>query len=269
MAIRNSRSKTPPSAEDLPEAAHGNRWVTMTNALTRAGHGLTLSEKRIVMLAVSKLDSKVALPANFFTRITAAEYAEAFDLSTDTAYEQLRDAARNLYRRQVSWFEPHFVRKGKPLVVSTSMRWVGERRECAGLGWIELGWWPGIIPHLTKIKGHFTSYQLRQATALRSIYSWRLMELLMRFKAQGWAHYPLDEFLVSMDAPATFSLDFGRVKQRILLPACKELREKDGFVVVWVPVKTGRKVTALNFNFHRDPQGDLFRAKAEAEAPVE
>lgn len=37
--------------------------VTMSNALVRAGHGLTLAEKRVVMLAVSKLDSRAPTPA--------------------------------------------------------------------------------------------------------------------------------------------------------------------------------------------------------------
>ena len=44
------------------ERPAGERWVTMSNALTRAGHGLTLAEKRIVAAAVSKLDSRKALP---------------------------------------------------------------------------------------------------------------------------------------------------------------------------------------------------------------
>ena len=39
------------------ERPSGERWVTMSNALTRAAHGLTLGEKRIIMAAVSKLDS--------------------------------------------------------------------------------------------------------------------------------------------------------------------------------------------------------------------
>ncbi|MGP5371403.1 RepB family plasmid replication initiator protein, partial [Pseudomonas helleri] len=49
----------------------------MTNALTRAGHGLTLAEKRIIGFAVSKLDSQKAVrPGDVpVTRISATEYA--------------------------------------------------------------------------------------------------------------------------------------------------------------------------------------------------
>ncbi|MEK8955164.1 hypothetical protein P2P35_21935 [Escherichia coli] len=50
------------------------RWVTMSNALTRAGHGLTLAEKRIVAAAVSKLGSRRVLKPGEVprTKITAA-----------------------------------------------------------------------------------------------------------------------------------------------------------------------------------------------------
>jgi hypothetical protein len=72
---------------DNLERLAGNRWVTMSNALTRAGQGLTLAEKRIVACAVSKLDSreKQKLGEVIKTRITAAEYAEIFQVDTDTA----------------------------------------------------------------------------------------------------------------------------------------------------------------------------------------
>ena len=84
---------------DLDRPA-GERWVTMSNALTRAGHGLTLAEKRIVASAVSKLDSRRALPPGEVprTRITAAEYAETFEVDLNTAYEQLQSAAKQLYK---------------------------------------------------------------------------------------------------------------------------------------------------------------------------
>ena len=73
------------------ERPAGERWVTMSNALTRAGHGLTLAEKRIVAAAVSKLDSRKALPPGEVprTKLTAMEYAETFGVDMNTAYDQL------------------------------------------------------------------------------------------------------------------------------------------------------------------------------------
>ena len=114
---------------DDVERAPGERWVTMSNALTRAGHGLTLAEKRIVSMAVSILDSLRALKPGEVprTRITAAEYAETFKVDLNTAYDQLQGAAKTLYNRSITFYEPAWKRNGKPLPPTrVQMRWVGE-----------------------------------------------------------------------------------------------------------------------------------------------
>lgn len=238
------------------ERPAGFRLVSMSNALTRAGHGLTLAEKRIIGAAVSKLDSrKVLQPGEVpTTRITAAEYAEAFDVDTATAYEQLKDAAKQLYNRSITFYEAAHRRKGKPLEpTKVQMRWVGQVHYQKGEGWVELYWWPKLLPHLTGLKRQFTSYQLQQASALRSVYSWRLLELLMRFESTGWAEYSIEDFKAAMDAPPSLS-DFAQIKRRIIDPAVKELTDKDGWLIQWRPVKAGRKVKAVRFDFKRDDQ---------------
>lgn len=241
------------------ERQPGERWVTMSNALTRAGHGLTLAEKRIVAAAVSKLDSRRALPPGEVprTRITAMEYAETFSVDLDTAYDQLQAAAKALYKRSITFFEPAHKRNGKPLPPTmVQMRWVGSVKYQDGEGWVELAWWPDLLRHLTGLQRQFTYYQLQQASALRSAYSWKLLELLTRFESTGWAEYTIEDFKASMDAPPSLS-DFGQVKRRIIEPAVKELTEKDGWLIQWQPIKAGRKVKALRFTFMRNPQGSL------------
>jgi plasmid replication initiation protein len=240
----------------------GERWVTMSNALTRAGHGLSLAEKRVVMLAVSKLDSMKIMRAGEVlpsVKITAAEYAETYGLDpcSGVAYESLKDAAKALYNRSITFFEPAYKRNGKPLKpIRTDMRWVGRCQYHEGEGWIQLAWWPELLPSLIGLRKQFTTYQLQQASALRSAYSWRLLELLSRFKSSGIAEYTVEDFKTSMDAPPSLS-DFGQVKRRIIDPAVKELQEKDGWLIEWEPIKAGRKVKAIRFTFKRDLQGRL------------
>jgi len=249
--------------DDLDRPA-GERWVTMSNALTRAGQGLTLSEKRIVMLAVSKLDSmRIVRPGDVLAsvKITALEYAETYGLdpSSGLTYEALQDAAKALYNRSITFFEPAHKRGGKPLKpIRTDMRWVGRCQYHEGEGWVQLAWWPELIPSLVGLRKQFTTYQLQQATALRSVYSWRLLELLMRFKSTGMAEYTVEDFSASMDAPPSLKRDFGQVKRRIIDPAVKELNEKDGWLIRWEQIKAGRKVKSIRFTFIRKPQEDLF-----------
>lgn len=245
---------------DLDRPA-GDRWVTMSNALTRAGHGLTLAEKRIVAASVSKLDSSRVLKPGEVprTKITAAEYSELAECSMPTAYEALQDAVKKLFERKITFYEPAHKRNGKALPpTKVQMRWVGEAKYQDGEGWVELAWWPALLPHLLGIKRQFTSYQLKQASALRSVYSWRLLELLMRFKSTGKAEYTIEDFCASMDATEKQRADFNNIKRRMIEPAVKELTEKDGWLIQWEAVKAGRKVKAIRFTFMRNPQGTLF-----------
>ena len=225
--------------------------MTMSNALTRAGHGLSLPEKRIVFIAISKMNPRKPLPLNQFgihtSKITAAEYAELAQCEIQTAYQALKEAAKAFYSRSITFFEPAHKRKGGGLV-QVHMRWVGEVKYYEKEGWAELHWWPEVLPHLSGLSKHFSSYQLQQATALRSTYSWKLLELLNRFKNSGWAEYTIEDFFTSMDAPPSLQ-DFGQLRRRVIEPAVKELNEKDGWKISWTPIKAGRRVKAVRFEF--------------------
>ena len=242
----------------LKATVSSHKLVTMNNALTRAGHGLSLSEKRLVMLAVSKLDSAKVMKAGEVlpsVKVTALEYARTYGLdpTSGAAYEALRDAAKSLFDRRITFFEPAHKRGGKALeaTIRTDMRWVGKCKYHDGEGYVQLAWWPDLVPCLVGLKRQFTTYKLQQASALRSAYSWKLLELLSRFKSKGWAEYAIEDFRASMEAPPSLT-DFAQLKRRIIDPAVSELTEKDGWSIDWEPIKTGRKVSALRFTFTRN-----------------
>lgn len=242
--------------------------ITMSNALIRAGHGLSLAEKRVVFIALAKLDSRQPVPPESTlqcSRVTAAEYAQLARCEANTAYEALKDATKLLYSRSITFFEPAHKRNGKELV-TVHMRWVGEVKYHKNEGWAELWWWPKVLPHLMGFKAQFTSYQLQQATALRSTYSWKLLELLSRFEkaGQGWAEYTIEDFATSMEATPKQRENFNNIKRRIIEPAVKELQEKDGWVIRWEAIKAGRRVKAVRFEFERDPQGKLMLKSGKA-----
>jgi len=240
------------------------RWVTLSNALTRAGQGLSLTEKRLIMLAVSKLDSLKPVPFGvvFSTKISAAEYIEAFEVDANTAYDQLQSGAKNLYNRSILFFTPAHKRNGQPIenqFKRNTMRWVGRVDYDKGGGMVELFWWHELLPHLTSIKKHFTSYQLKQTSALRSVYSWRLLELLMKYKNTGRAEYTIEDFCTSMEVPEGYKKDYGKIRTKIISPAVRELNDKDNWLLHCEPIKKGRKVIRLVFTFQPNPQLDLFK----------
>ena len=226
---------------------------TMSNALIRAGHGLTLAEKRLVMIAISKLDSTQPAQVNnaLETKITAAEYANKFNVSMDTAYDQLDSASTNLHKRIVVFYEPSYRRKSKKVELARSeMNWVGQVDYRPGDVFVVLHWWGNMMNHLMGLKRQFTSYKLQQASALRSVSSWRLLELMTRFEDNGWAQYDIDDFATSMDATDKQKSDFAAIRRKIIEPAVQEL-VKDGWEITWATIKSGRKVKAVRFDFKK------------------
>lgn len=257
VVVNKAKAKRAEAYDVQADRLPGERWISMTNALTRAGHGLTLAEKRIVGCAASKLDSRRALSPGevVVSKITAAEYAETFGVNMDTAYEQLQGAAKHLYNRSITFYEAAHKRGNKALApTKVVMRWVGQVKYHSGEGWVELHWWPALLPHLTGLRKNFTKYQLEQASALRSAYSWRLLELLSRFESTGWAEMTIEDFATSMDATDKQQANFAKIRTKIIEPAVRELTEKDGWLIEWRPVKKGRKVAAVRFDFKRDDQ---------------
>jgi len=80
-------------------------------------------------------------------------------------------------------------RKGK---VIRRWVWVTHTEYHEGEGYITLTFNHEMTPHLFLLRQQFTSYKLSHAVALRSIYSWRLLELLMQFKSTGLLIIPVE-----------------------------------------------------------------------------
>lgn len=235
-----------------------NNWVTTSNGVARAAQCLSISEKRLVMAAVSKLDSMKSLKQGECpcVRLSAKEYAETFEVDSNTAYTQLKTASKALYNRSILLFEPSNRRNGKALI-TTQMHWVGEIKYHEKEGWVELHFWHKLVPHLIGLKKCFTTYKLKQASSLRSIYSWRLLELLTTFESNGWAQFDVKDFEKSMDVPPFIQNNFRELKRKIIVPAVKELTIKDNWIINFNLIKRGRTVVSIRFDFSRNPQGRL------------
>ena len=235
-----------------------DRYVSMSNALARSAQGLKLSEKRVVSLALAKTDSVSAKDAaqaqwknGWTVHLTADEYASAFNIDARTAYDQLKDAGDNLLNRQVRTMVQTI--KG---MKETKTNWCGQCTYHHGEGWVEIAFTPQIAPHLLGLRTKFVSYKLEQASALRSIYSWRLFECLHSWGDKGKWSPAIEEFCYAMDVPKSLT-DFGQIRRRVIEPALKELREKDNQLIDLVLKKSGRKVIKLEFTYKPNPQGKL------------
>lgn len=249
-------------AEKELTARPGRRLVTMDNAVARAASNLSLTAKRIVILAMSKIDSRKPVDS-LTTKFHAKEFSEAYGVDPDNAYKQLKEGCEELYELSMTFVRPWKNAKGKEVEMVSKMRWVGQADYVEKEGWVTLEWWPKALPLLTGLKEKFTSYQLHQASALRSLYSWKLLEFLKSYPG-GHAEISVIDFCTMMEATEKQRADFGEVRRRMIEPPIRELRAKDGWDIQWSGVKAGRTYRTLIFDYSRDPQGDLFRKTDES-----
>lgn len=247
MATKKPRTVEPKTDKPLAE-----RHVNMSNALARGAHNLTLAEKRLIACGLASTDSKsprlyneVTRFGGWIVRLSALDYAEWAEIEPQTAYEQIADAATSLLKKQWTIID------GKTV---TRYNWLAKAQYHKGEGWVEIEFTHYTAPHLLALERDFTNYKLKQAAALRSVYSWRLLECLESWKGTGLWRPTIDEFCHATDAPASCRANFKDLRRRVIEPAVKELREKDGLLLEWEPTKAGRKVTGLVFKFRPDPQ---------------
>lgn len=236
-----------------------DKSVTMSNHLARAAHGLNLSEKRLVAMGLASTDSvplrslTQATNSGWKMKISAQDYAEAFGVTTQTAYEQLQAAATNLFSRYVS-----YKLKGRRGPEEKKFRWVSAAHYAAGEGYVELNFSPEIAPHLLGLRKQFTTYKLKQAGALDSVYAWRLFEVLKSWQSTGVYTTSIEDFWEAMEAPPSCRKDFKALRLRIIEPAVTAIANKAHVKIEWRQIRSGgRRVTGLEFVFAPDPQGKL------------
>jgi len=250
--------KKPSAIQEVPDSALSERFVNMSNALTRAAQGLKLIEKRLISAAIAQSDSvelrklAAALGPNegWRVKLSAQEYAAAFAVDQPTAYVQLREAAESIFNKYIRTVEQ--TRRGEK---ERKYRWVSGNTYHEGEGWVDVNFSPEVAPFLLGLRKEFTTYKLKHTAALRSVYSWRLMEMFAQYRDTGLVRISFDDFCHAMDAPPSCVKDFGQMRRRVIDVAVDELTGKDGLLIEWKPTKQGgRKVTGLEFRFKPNPQ---------------
>ena len=175
---------------------------------------------------------------NLFT-ITAKEFSTMFGINEKTAYRELETASKDLYEQDIRSND------GK---CNYQFRWVYGVKYHTSEGKVTLGFTPLVAPYLTSLHEKFTRYNLKKVSGLKSTYAIRLFEFLIQFKSTGKLLISLEVFRDRLEIKNEYKR-FCDLKRRVIVTAVKELEEKSGLVINWRPMKSGKTVTQLEFNF--------------------
>jgi len=223
----------------IDEADH---WVVKGNALLEAAYKMTLQEKRLLLLAISKIDSRKPIPEPI--RIYAHEFAQAYNLPGKWAYEAIKEATESLYHCTIKI----------PEVANSpedEYRWIWRKSTTKYDGFVELYFTPVVAPYLSELTGDFTRYKLMRVANLTSVHSVRLFEMFMRYEVEGFGYWivKLDDFRERLGLGKAYER-MSNLRTRVLDPVKNELPEKANMVMDYEIIKKGRVPDRLKFTFY-------------------
>lgn len=232
------------SEEDvlLAEGSNSPLVVSKHNDLVGASYKLSVAEQRLILLAISKLDSRKPMPIDGIV-VSAEDFMGRYTVSKTDAYNQLQHAAKSLFNAKITSIEG--TGKGRKV---HDVRWVERCSYVKGEARVELLFSTTIRPYLSKLIGHYTSYDLWRVSSIESAYSFRLFEMLMQFKSQGWLYITIDELRHRLQLGEAYD-KFSNLRSRVIDMAVRELKAKCSMEVEYEVVKEGKKVVAIKFNF--------------------
>ena len=225
-----------------------NDLVVKDNALINASYNLEVTEQRLILLSIIRArETGQGISSDSKLEIHASDYASRFDVTKEAAYNALKNAVNNLFERKFSFKEIH-KDTNKEIVVKS--RWVSRIAYIDDLATLEVTFAPDVVPLITRLEKHFTSYQLKQVAQLTSKYAIRLYEFLIAWRNVGKTPViSLSEFREKLGLEINEYQKMVNFKSRVLEPAIKQINELTDIHVKYEQYKTGRSISGLSFTF--------------------
>ena len=252
-----------------------NMLIVKDNALINASYNLELVEQRLILLAIIEArENGKGINANDPLTVHASTYIQTFNVEKHSAYTSLKEACKSLFARQFSYEE---VNKNGNLTQYTS-RWVSKIGYTKNEATVEIIFAPDIVPLITRLEEHFTSYELEQVAQLQSKYATRLYEILIAWRSTGKTPViTINDFRKQIGVIESEYKIISNFKLRVLEPSIKQINEQTDITVTYEQHKKGRTITGFSFKFkqkqqakkietNRDPDtADLFTKMTDAQ----
>lgn len=238
-----------------------NGLVVKDNALINASYNLEVTEQRLILLSIiSARETGQGITADSKLEIHASDYAKQFNVSIDAAYKALKEAVNNLFERQFSFQEE--TKKGIGIVRS---RWVSRIKYIDTSAILEITFAPDVVPLITRLEQHFTTYQIQQVTKLTGKYVIRLYEILIAWRDVGKVPLiELADFRRKIGVEDNEYTAMNNFKNRVLEPAIKQINEHTDIIVKYDQHKKGRTITGFSFSFKQKKE----RQKSEPKPKI-
>lgn len=226
-----------------------NDLVVKDNALINASYYLSLTEQRLILLAIIQARAEKMTSSNEF-KVKVSSYINAYGVADATAYEAIQKATETLRTR---YFTFERVVDGEPERVVSN--WVQSIAYAENSSYIKIKFTDDVMPLITQLEKHFTSYQLEQVKDLSSIYAIRLYELMMQWRATGKTQQiPIDELRYKLGIEPDQYKQMVNFKKKVLDFAIDQINEHTDIKASYEQHKEGRSITGFTFTFKEKPK---------------
>lgn len=213
-----------------------NYLVTKANTLITANYDLSLQEQKLILTLASMVQPTDEEFKEYEFKIK--DFMELLGIETQTKYTEIPKITKELMKKV---FE---IKEGKDII---QLSWLSSARYKTGEGLVILKFDSSLKPYMLQLKELYTSYKLENILSLKSKYSLRLFELLKSNEYKKIWNIELEELKKLLGATEKSYSIYQNVKNRIIIKAQKELKEKTDICFDFEEIKTGRKVTSIKF----------------------
>ncbi len=222
--------------------------VVKDTALINASYTLDLAEQRLILLAIIEArNSGQGITHDSLLRIHASSYAKQFGVNDKTAYTVVKDASKGLFDRYVTYHDKN-PKNGKDR--SFHCRWVDKIGVEPDSGVVYMRFTSDVVPLITRLESHFTSYEIEKVANLSSSYAIRLYELCVAWREQGFTQrYKINDLRQKLGVEPEKYKEMYNFKIRVIDLAIKQINTHTDITVKYEQHKTGRTITAMSFTF--------------------
>lgn len=173
--------------------------------------------------------------------LTAKEFSENFNTEISYSYKIIKSAVDKLMKTDIKIKEVGGYRR---------INVCSEAKYEENKGFIVVEFTDRIMPFLAQVTEKFTLYNLKEVSQFKSIYSFRLYELLQDFKDTGYMVLSITKLRECFAVGDKFPL-YANLKQKTFAHAVEEINATYKMNLKFKEIKEGRKVTSLRFTFNK------------------
>ena len=221
----------------------------------------SLNEYRLYSLILSKVvkfdktDKKNFIKSFFETHIvTPKEFSEIFKVSINHCYKIVKNCGYALNKKEITIKKSTGIQK---IHICSSVEYNTEKH------YLEIRLSHEIIPHID-VTERYVKTRLYEIALFKSVYSIELYEFIVGFKYLGKCRLSLEELRLILGVNDNNFKEYDNLKRKVIIPSINTINKiYPKLKLEFTEIKTGRKVTEIEFKFKKSKTKELDEKKIE------